>query len=490
MSLAWRILLLVLLVNLAVVGTVQLVVYAAQQEWFKKQQSEFLDAALGSFLRRVYTAERLDNDTQTRYLVQSQLIRELFDDVVVTSGRPPFSPVFLNPRGAVHRDQLHFPRQAVLAGMDRARFADGLVPAAGGFCYAVRNDAEVVGSLWFKPKGQAPTSLPFWAALIGLGFGAVAFGGLVFWIMRRQVGRPLELLGAAALQVGEGRYDVRAPELRQLPELAALIRSFNAMAARVEGHTAELERSVQAAVERTRQREQALVVSSRLAAVGTLAAGIAHEINNPIGGMQNAVLRLLANSELSDKQRTYLQLVQDGLSRVARTAHKVLDFSPKQIQARAFSLGLAIDGARALVEHRFSHENVQLSVELPDDLPALYGDVHEIQQVVLNLFINSLDAMQGRKGGNITVRAHAEAGLVHVQIDDDGPGMDPADLGRVMDPFFSQKDRPDASGLGMFISYSIVRNHGGDIALASTPGRGFFVHITLPAAGTAPPAGA
>lgn len=482
MSLAWRILLLVLALNVAVVGTVQVVVQVSQQDWFRRQQSQFLDAALGSFLRRVYTAERLADATQTRYLVQSRLIRELFDDVIVTSGQPPFTLVYLNPRGAVHRDQEQFPRDAILDGMKQARNGAGLVPAAGGFCYAVRKDADVVGTLWYRPKGEAPTTLPIWAALLGTAVGTALFGILVFWIMRQQVGRPLSRLGEAAGQVGAGRYDVRAPELKELPELAALIRSFNVMAARVEGHTGELEHSVRQAVERTKQQEQALVLSSRLAAIGTLAAGIAHEINNPIGGMQNAVHRLLAGSDLTDKQRTYLLLVQDGLQRVARTAHKVLDFSPKNIEARAFPLAVAIDGARALVEHRLSHENVELAVSLPPDLPPLYGDVHEIQQVLLNLLLNSLDAIGARGRGRISIRAHAEAGKVHVLVDDDGPGMEPADLGRVMDPFFSQKDRPDASGLGMFICYSIVRNHGGDIALSTEPGKGFSVHITLPMA--------
>ncbi|HLQ38692.1 MAG TPA: HAMP domain-containing sensor histidine kinase, partial [Planctomycetota bacterium] len=264
--------------------------------------------------------------------------------------------------------------------------------------------------------------------------------------------------------------------------LDLLARTFNAMAAKVQGHTGELAQAVQAAVEQARQKERALVVSSRLAAMGTLAAGIAHEINNPIGGMSNAVNRLLSAADLQPKQRQYLELVRDGLQRVARTARKVLDFSPRNVQAKPFTLASAVDGARALVEHRLQRQQVAVRAQFPADLPLVFGDPHEIQQVVLNLLLNSLDALEPRgSGGTLSLRGSSQDGRVHLWVEDDGPGMDSKDLGRVMDPFFSNKDQPDASGLGLFICYSIVHNHGGEIELDSAPGKGFRVHITLPA---------
>jgi two-component system NtrC family sensor kinase len=224
------------------------------------------------------------------------------------------------------------------------------------------------------------------------------------------------------------------------------------------------------------------VLSSRLASIGTLAAGVAHEINNPIGGMQNAVNRLLQQKELGEKPRQYLQLVQDGLQRIARTARRLLDFSPRNVPPGDFALTVAVDGARALVEHRAVRANVRFVVDLPHDLPAVHGDVHEIQQVLLNLFLNSLDAMEARGAGCITVRARQVDARIRLDVVDDGPGMDPGLLGQVFDPFFTRKERPDASGLGMFICYSIVQNHGGEIAVDSRPGEGFQVHIVLPAA--------
>lgn len=474
-----------LLLNLLTVGGVQVIVFVAQQQWWRRQTQAFLDAAFVSFLQRVYTAERLAA-TQVRALVADTRIREGYEDIIVSSGPPGFEGlVYLNPRGAVHRDPDAFPRREILLGMERARSTDGLIAAAGGFCFAVRNGDRVEGYLWFVPKGSPspPRDLPVWTSLMAVAIGTVLFGAVMFWTVRRMIGQPLRLVGAAAARVGAGNYDVRLPALRSVDELDAVVASFNAMAAKVQSHTLELEHAVRQAVQAAEQRERALVVSARLASMGTLAAGIAHEINNPIGGMLNAVHRLLQSQDLGDKQRSYLLLIQDGLQRVARTARKVLDFSPRSVEASAFRLGAAVDGARALVDHRLTSGRVRLVVDLAPDLPSLWGDPHEIQQVVLNLLLNALDALEQRGGpGTIAVRAEWRDGRVHLHVDDDGPGIDPQDLGRVMDPFFSRKDRPDASGLGLFICYSIVRNHGGEISIDSAPGQGFHVHIALPPA--------
>jgi signal transduction histidine kinase len=139
----------------------------------------------------------------------------------------------------------------------------------------------------------------------------------------------------------------------------------------------------------------------------------------------------------------------------------------------------AIEGAHALVEHRMKQANVRYRVDAPDELPPVHGDKHELQQVVLNLFLNSLDAL-GDRGGAIAVRLSTPPGFVRIEVEDDGPGMAEQDLPRVFDPFFSKKDRPDASGLGMFISYSIVQNHGGTMRVESGAGRGFRTIVELP----------
>ncbi|MSR37230.1 MAG: HAMP domain-containing histidine kinase [Planctomycetes bacterium] len=483
MSLAWRILLAALLTNLLVVSGVQAVLFAVQQEWFRMAQSEKLAASRLPFLVDVFRVDRPAAE-QVRRILRSPVGR-LEDAIVTSENRPPvYGLVAINPRGAVHRDPDIFLARTIMDGFLRAHETDALVPCGNGYAVAVRVGNRAVGNLWFVLKLSLDDmpSLPLWFSVGAVLLSSLLFGTLIYWLVVRTVGRPLARVSAAAAQVGMGAYGVRLPVLHGVRELDTMVASFNAMATKVQSHTGELQRAITAAVEDVKQKERALVISSRLASVGTLAAGIAHEINNPIGGMQNAVHRLLQEPELSERQRSYLQLVLDGLQRIGRTTRKILDFSPRAAVARPFLLGSAVEGARALLEHRLQSQGVRFTSTVSAEL-AVVGDVHEIQQVLLNVFLNSLDALQQKgAGGNITVTAAAEPGRVQLLAEDNGPGMDAKDLPRVMDPFFTMQKRPDASGLGMFISYSIVRNHGGDLTLDSALGQGFRVRLTLPMA--------
>ncbi len=259
----------------------------------------------------------------------------------------------------------------------------------------------------------------------------------------------------------------------------------------VEGSADELQQKVDSAVAAAQSRERALVLSSRLAAMGTLAAGIAHEINNPIGGMANAVQRMKKSEALTDRGAVYLDLVQNGLDRVAGIVRRVLDFTPKSVQAEPFAIQDAWDAALALVAHRTKQAEVQVEVQVEAGLPPVYGDRHELQQVLLNLVINSLDAFADMDPSlrpermSVTFTAKAGPKDVVVEVADNGPGMAHEDVPRVFDPFFSAKKRPDASGLGMFISYTIVQNHGGTMEVDSMPGQGFRTVLRLPREPTA-----
>lgn len=495
MSLAWRILLFALLLNALTVGSVQLFVYGAQQRWYEEEREQLVASVNASFeeIERVYSPASLrgansdpeSNAAVVRGLLRTPSLRDVFADVLVTSGRPPFEGVYLNTLGAVHRDPVRFDMRVVADGIVQARQTlGGTVRAGEGYCRALRQRGEVVGYLWFVPKVQPylPTALPVWTGLFGVLASTLLFGSVLFWVVRRTIGRPMQSVGEAAQQVADGHYEVRLRE-GGVPELAPLVTSFNRMATQVEDHTATLQKAVRDAVAATEQKERALVLSSRLATIGTLAAGVAHEINNPIGGMQNAVQRLLQSEGLGERQRVYLELVRDGLQRVARTTRRMLEFAPKDAESAPFDVRQAARGAYALVEHRCEQSNVAFAIESPDDLPQVHGDAHEIQQVMLNLFLNSLDALEGR-AGRIDVRCSRVDDRVRVEVRDDGPGAEPEHLARVFDPFFTKKARPDASGLGMFISYSIVQNHGGSMRVESQPGEGFTTILELPQAAT------
>ncbi|MCR9247147.1 MAG: HAMP domain-containing histidine kinase [bacterium] len=486
---AWRILLFALLLNVVTLGSVQLFVHYSQENWFQRERDRVITSVIESAqeLTRVYSAESLvdagaDAD-QVRALISNPTIQQSYEDVIVTSGQ--YGNVYLNPRGAVHRDPDTFPQAMIVEAMARAGRVGGTVAAAGGKCFAVREGGTAVGYVWFKPRSSAlPSALPFWTTVVALCIGVVLFGIVLLAGIRRTVGRPLAQLHEAASAVAGGSYAARLPDRGASGEFAPVMAAFNRMAEEVESHTSTLEHEVRQAVDEAKQKERALVMSSRLASLGTLAAGVAHEVNNPIGGMQNAVRSLLASDDLTERQRKYLELVQNGLQRIGRTTRRLLDFSPKEGQASEFALAGAVEQAVALIEHRQRQLGVSLQVDVPPDLPKVRGEAHEIQQVVLNLLLNSLDALEerprGSAKGTVTVQAQAAGGFVQLTVADNGPGMDPADLDRVFDPFFTKKDRPDASGLGMFISYSIIQNHGGEFTVDSKLGEGFCTEIRLP----------
>ncbi len=486
MSIRGRVLLIVVALNLLVLGAVQVAQTYSFERW-RAQARAVYESFLAGILRNAYGGDRQPLET-VRALLALDPVRGVFKDMLVTNGRSPEAPgyVDLNPVGAAWRDHRTFPLQEVRAGIQEAMREGALIPVGEGFCVPIKSGEQVVAGAWFAPHLPPPPRLPQWVLAVTLVVGTLATALFARWAIDRAVARPLLDLATAAARVGAGELNVRVPALPAAHELSSLVADFNAMAQRVAGHTQELDAAVRRATEEAARRERALVLSGRLASVGTLAAGIAHEINNPIGGMLNATRRLLEKPHLEERERRYLELIREGIERVGKITRRILDFSPRKVVATRFAVATAIDGARALLEHRLGREGVVLTVDIEPRLPDLHGDLHEVQQVLLNVFINSVDVLSGRDGERwILVRARRGGDQVEVTVEDNGPGMPRADLGRVFDPFFSAKGRPDATGLGMFISYSIVANHGGSIELDSDLGQGFRVRILLPAA-TAP----
>ncbi|MCA8956411.1 MAG: HAMP domain-containing histidine kinase [Planctomycetes bacterium] len=481
MSLRGRLLVLMVLLNLLVLGVTYATVVVLQSRWLTRVTKQHLELIYRDYQHILPSGIGLSeiNDRRLPDTVRGILDVSFRDyrDILIVSG--PWLEI--NPLGAGHRDAMTFPIAEVRAGIAAAIERDQVLEVAGGRCVAIKSDGgEIEGGVWFVPILPPDPSLSFFAYAGPVAVSVLLFAALAGWVFGRTLGPPLARLGAAARRVGGGDYSARVPRMDSAPELGTVVEAFNTMADKVEGHTAELRREVERATAEAAAKERAMVMSSRLASMGTLAAGIAHEINNPIGGMQNAALRLEKNPNLGERDRVYLRLIQEGLERVARTARKMLDFSPKVLDAVAFDVAVAVDGARALIEHRLRAEHVTLTVDLAPGLPRLSGDPHEIQQVLLNLFLNSLHAMRGMTGRSISVRAEQVEGMLQLTVSDDGPGVDAATLEQVLHPFFSSSNQPDSTGLGLFISYTIVQNHGGELTVDSAPGRGFHVRIRLP----------
>jgi len=229
--------------------------------------------------------------------------------------------------------------------------------------------------------------------------------------------------------------------------------------------------------------EAAMKEKERLASLGMLAAGVAHEVNTPITGISSYTQMLMADMAPDDPRLTTLQKVEKQTFRASRIVNSLLDFARKRSEADQIDLIPLLQEAIELTSDRMARHGVELDCQLdlqaPDEEILLEADDGEIQQVITNLIMNAIDAMKPA-GGAITVSVEPEPRLVRVHVRDTGPGIAPDALDQVFQPFFSTKQGQGGTGLGLSISYNIVERHGGELSVASPPGEGAHFTMELP----------
>ncbi len=326
----------------------------------------------------------------------------------------------------------------------------------------------------------------YFTLLIGL----LLVTGVAWTLLSRLVVRPLAVLAEAASRVAGGDRETSVPTSGTGDEFDRTAMAFNRMAREVAEHQSHLESRVLAAIDRSRKAERHLVIAQRLASTGKLASGIAHEINNPLGGMRNAV-RALARGDLdAAKTEEYLDLVQDGLARIEDTVKKILSFTPRAVEARATDLADVARRAVGLARHRIERRGVRLVTRGLDGAPVpVFGDPHELAQVALNLVLNAGDAIPehdeegGPRAGDrgvVEVEVVETGDLAVLRVTDDGVGMTPDVAAQCFDLFFTTKEVGEGTGLGLAVVHNIVTNHGGRIEVDTAPGRGTTFRVLLP----------
>ncbi len=235
--------------------------------------------------------------------------------------------------------------------------------------------------------------------------------------------------------------------------------------------------------ERSAALERELARSERLSSLGQMAAGLAHEIKNPLGSIQGAAEILGDDAPVGSKQRDLYDVLRKESRRLNAVVDDFLGFAkPRPPQLAPLDVAKAIERASAQVELDASARRIEIARDVSPNLPRVAADAEQIHQVLLNLLLNAIAA--SRDGDRVTVAARStgRTGDLSVAISDRGAGI-PADiLPRVFDPFFTTKE--DGTGLGLSISHTIVRDHGGTIDIESTPGGGTTVTIALPANGS------
>jgi signal transduction histidine kinase len=522
MSLRARILLSILAVNLAVTALLGFWLVndlqrreadaraadEAQQQEYVSRFERFFDGTLRVEARgderTVAEAVRALRQHPMRNLVKDGVVLQLD----VASGPPlssldenavlPAHALYMNLPGAKHRaanfDDRRARAQIVRAVTERRNVRESDPELRGWVAAPIRlgrpgqpdPDAPIWGGGYFlldlpQPRPTVATFQPrtLW---LGMGAGTLLLLALTWLLLERSVLKPLADLSAGTARVARGEYDTAVPGAGG-DEAGRVIATFNRMMAQVRDAERRLTDEVARATKRAEERGRGLVIAQRLAATGTLASGIAHEINNPLGGMLNAARRLEqeAAADPSGAARLrYVRLLVDGIARVQEIVKRVLHFTPRRVEPTVAPVLELVRGAAAFAEHRAKRAKVSIRVG-GEDAPVLV-EPGEMQQVFLNLFLNACDAMAER-GGNVRVEARVAEGRVHVAVADDGPGLTKEEQERCFDLFFTTKEAGRGSGLGLSVAHHIVEQHGGTIAVASQPGRGATFTVTLPLAG-------
>ncbi len=229
-----------------------------------------------------------------------------------------------------------------------------------------------------------------------------------------------------------------------------------------------------------RELQRKLLQSEKMAAVGTLAGGVAHEISNPLGAILAFSQLGLTDAAPGTIVHDYLVEIEESAQRCKRIVSSLLDFSrPSRGERRPVDLVAVIEQAIFLCRTQYSQSRYKVTRELEDALPHVTGDKNQLGQVMLNLISNAFGALGD--GGEVTIGAAADPGeRVRIWVADDGVGIEPRYQVKVFEPFFTTKPEGKGTGLGLSISYSIVKDHGGTIEVESAVGVGTKFEIALP----------
>jgi signal transduction histidine kinase len=232
-------------------------------------------------------------------------------------------------------------------------------------------------------------------------------------------------------------------------------------------------------LQRTTARARA---AEELASVATLVAGLAHEIGTPMSVIQGHA-KMLEGKVAGEDAQWRLQTIQEQIARISRIIHTLLEIAhPRRSHSEQVDLAALLDQTLSFVSERLENRGVRVKQALAPSV-AITGDPERLQQLFLNLFLNAADAMPD--GGELRVELGERDGRVYVRVADTGVGIDPSELERIFEPFYTTKEAGHGNGLGLMVCKGIVADHGGRIDVTSQPGAGTEFTILLRPSGTA-----
>jgi signal transduction histidine kinase len=349
-------------------------------------------------------------------------------------------------------------------------------------------DGERLLLYWRTSLKLTNHGLDLWGIILVMLLGTLFLSLVIYGLMLRLVIKPVERLAAANRSAAVARGLLQpVPHTDRPDEIGELVRAYNKMVGEVNDLRINLEKRVSEATRSLEAAQNQIVLSERLSVAGRMAAGVAHEINNPLGGMLNAARTLKSKAPPSTRESEYMDLILEGLTRIQGIMASMLQFSRPVQQASKIDLPDVIEGALMFCRHRIEKMDLKLEKDIPAEGMYVTGHRAELGQVFLNLLVNAIDAMETKGAGphKLVLRVYREGGSVVASVADSGAGMTAEVKERAGQFFFSTKGEGKGTGLGLAVVQHIVLQHKGSMKIESSEGSGTTISVLLPAEETA-----
>jgi two-component system, NtrC family, sensor kinase len=351
-------------------------------------------------------------------------------------------------------------------------------------------EGRIIGMLAVGRLESAYTSTRNRVILSFFGIATIGFI-LILGVTYREIGKvmlPVGKMVAATQNIAAGHFDQEVQSSPQHGEIALLADSFNTMLKSLRQMRGDLEEWGRTLEEKVKQRSEELgtmqarvAQSERLASLGMLAAGVAHEINNPLGAILALTALALEDVKEDDPNRESLQEVVKQTQRCRDIVKGLLEFSRhSKVNTEIADLNKILQDTLSLVTKQAQFLNITMAINYDPQLPPVMVDKSELEEVFMNILMNAVQAMQERGTITITTRHSTPDNSVEVLISDTGCGVPPDKIDQIFDPFFTTKESGQGTGLGLSIAYGIITSHRGSISVESEVGKGSTFKIRLP----------
>ena len=382
----------------------------------------------------------------------------------------PYSSIFVLPGVLIYAYAIsNFKLFSLQTALDQFR----LFPLAYKIALSIASVAIISFTLFQIP-------IVWWAFQDGMNFeawrkylvfsviSALVPNLLLVLLIVRIFSRPLQRITLAAVQVTKGEYGTEVDLRKSNDEIGLLADSFN-----------EMSRKMASDIEQLQKLNEQLIRTEKLAAMGTLAAGVAHEVNNPLASISSLIQMMRSKPNLDEETAERLKLISAQIARITQVTRDMMDFARVRPAAKSLvDINGEIEKSLRLASFDKSFQKLNLKKDFTDDSPKVFADADQLQQVFLNFFLTARDAMPD--GGDLLISTKQTTGTLQIEICDSGFGISETDRKKIFDPFYTTKPTGKGTGLGLAVCYGIITAHGGKIEVSSNESNGASFLISLP----------